>query len=244
MLISLIATGVLTVLAVLFWLIFGLSGQFPPWYSDRMRRKRLSALLAALDDAPMGTDARYLDDDDAFVERLQRFLAEHHRRYPIALFDDRGRYLFRSEGKIDVLSRSLLRSVAHGRDNELFVLLVDLFELQERLGPLTRAVRVAAARHHHVLVICPWLPGIPILDEKIDVAERAKSLRSQALSAGFRGIEAQLFRQAAEQYHSAFQTLRHEFGKSGVLLVRARQHESVRLILNRLDRLRGVRARR
>ncbi len=239
----LVAVG-LAALAMLFWLSNGLSGLFRPNSTARLRRKQLSALFAALDEAPLGTDAAYLDDDDRFCERAQRFLAEHHRRYPIVMFDELGRYLLRSETKLDVLSRALLRSVARGRDNELFVVLADLFELDDCLAPLIRAVRVACARHHQVLVICPWLPGVPIIDEKLDAAERSTAIRRHALASGFRGLEAQLFRQTAERCHQAFGRLRHEFGKSGVLLVRARQHESVRLILNRMDRLRGVRARR
>ena len=47
-----------------------------------------------------------------------------------------------------------------------------------------------------------------------------------------------------ERYHIAFQALRRTLGRAGVTLLRAQQHESVRLILNRMDRLRGVRARR
>ena len=238
------ASAGLAVLAGIIWFFHGLSGQLPPWYALRMRRKRLSALFAALDAAPPGTDARYLDDDDLFARRAQEFLAEHHRRYPIDLFDESGRYLFRGEGKIEVLAKALLRCVAHCRDNELFVILADLFELDDFLPPLIRAVRVACARHHQVMVICPWMPGIPVLDEKGSKGERSKKMREHALDLGFRGIEAQLFRQTAERYHQAFLKLRREFGKSGVLLVRAQQHESVRLILNRMDRLRGTRARR
>jgi uncharacterized protein (DUF58 family) len=240
---GLIACG-LGLLAAFIWFFHGLSGQLPPWYALRMRRKRLAAMLATLDRAPIGTEARYLDNDAIFADRLQRFLAEHHRRYPVRLFDEQGRYLFRSASKIEVLSRSLLRAVAHCRDNEMFVILADLFELEADIHPLISAIRVAGARHHQVLVICPWMPGIPVLDEKISARERSRQLRQHALDSGFRGIEAQLFRQTAERYHQAFQMLRHEFGKSGVLLVRAQYAESVRLILNRMDRLRGVRARR
>ncbi len=228
----------------LYWLVFGLSGWFRPHYKPRRQRKQLSAMLAALEDAPMGAEARYLDDDRAFVERVQGFLAEHHRRYPVALFDDQGRYLFRSERKIELLSRALLHSVARGRDNELFVLMADLFELQDFIEPLLKAVRVACARHHQVLVISPWLAGIPVLDENLSQSERTKKIRAHGLDLGFRGIEAQLFRQTVDRYHSAFQKLRHEFGKSGVLVVRAQPGESIRLILNRMERLRGARARR
>ena len=239
-----IVIAALALIAGMFWLFHGLSGQFPPWYGFRMRRKRLAALIAALDNAPLGTEARYLDDDALFAERLQRFLAEHHRRYPVEMFDVHGRYLFRSPSKIDVLSKALKRSVALGRDNELFVILADLFELEDAVEPLIRTIRVACARHHQVLVICPWMPGIPSLDEKTPVKDQAKKIRQDALDSGFRGLQAQFFAQLTQRYHKVFLSLRREFGKSGVLLVRAQQHESVRLILNRMDRLRGVRTRR
>lgn len=241
---TLLGISIAALLAVLIWFFHGLSGQFPPWYALKMRRKRLASAICALDRAPVGIEARYLYEDDLFSERLQRFLAEHHRRYPVRMHDDQGHYLFRSETKLSVLSRALLRSVAHCRDNELFVILADLFELQDDLHPLISAIRVAVARHHQVMVICPWMPGIPALDEKMERDERSKMVRKLALSAGFRGIEAQLFRQLVERYHNSFLALRKEFGKSGVLMVRAMQQESIRLILHRMDRLRGVRARR
>lgn len=241
---TLIGISGAALLAVLIWFFHGLSGQFPPWYALKMRRKRLASVICALDRDPVGMDARYLYDDALFAERLQRFLAEHHRRYPIRMHDEHGRYLFRSESKLNVLARAMLRSVAHCRDNELFVILADLFELQDDLHPLISAIRVAVARHHQVMVICPWMPGIPALNEKLTAEDRAQQIRSYALAAGFQGIEAQLYRQLVERYHKAFLTLRREFGKSGVLMVRAMQQESIRLILHRMDRLRGVRASR
>src|SRR5205814_392045 len=99
--------------------------------------------------------------DGRFAEALQTFLADHHVPYPVRLYDPDGRYLFASPGKVNVLAAALLRSIGRGRDNELFVLLADLFELDDQLDPLLKAVRVARARHHQVIVVCPWLPGIP-----------------------------------------------------------------------------------
>jgi len=243
-LVPLLVLCLLALFGLMFWMIFGLSGQFPPGHTQRMRRKRLAALLTTLDMAPPGTDALYIDDDAAMAYRLQQFLAEHHRRYPIPLYDATGRYLFRSEGKIAVLARAITQATSRARDNELFVIMADMFELRTHLDPLIRSLRVARARHHQVVVICPWMPGIPIADEELTSDQRADLFRKAALAAGFRGLEAQLFRQTAELHHRSFAEIRHEFGRGGVLIVRAQQHESVRLILNRMDRLRGTRARR
>src|SRR5439155_358262 len=82
--------------------------------------------------------------------------------YPLPLYDARGRYLFAAPRKVEVLAGALLRAVGKGRDNELFVLLADLLELDDHLAPLLAAVKVAVARHHQIMVVCPWPPGIPL----------------------------------------------------------------------------------
>src|SRR5439155_16616854 len=109
--------------------------------------------------APGGL-AMLMEDDGLMIRYAQRFLADHQVPYPLPMYDRNGRYLFAAPGKIQVLATALLRAVGKGHDNELFVLLVDLLELEDHLGPLLQAVRVARGRHHRVLVICPWPPGI------------------------------------------------------------------------------------
>ncbi len=58
-----------------------------------------------------------------------------------------------------MLASALLRAVGQGRDNELFVLLADLLELDDALDPLLKAVRVAVSRHHQVVLVAPWPAG-------------------------------------------------------------------------------------
>src|SRR5262249_17075417 len=55
-----------------------------------------------------------------------------------------------------------LRAIGKGHDNEMFVLFVDLVELGPNLEPLMRSVKVALARHHQVMVIIPWPPGLEL----------------------------------------------------------------------------------
>src|SRR5262249_25747062 len=106
-------------------------------------RKRLAALIAVRERLPAGALAQLLDDDNACSRRLQQFLAEHQVPYEVPLYDRRGRYLFARPAKVEVLAKALLRSVGRGHDNELYVLLADLLELEEdQLAPLLRAVRV------------------------------------------------------------------------------------------------------
>lgn len=228
-----LALGLPAMLGFLIWAAHGLSGFFGESYRRKRRRKSLALPIAVLEGASLGKLARWLEDDPEFGIAVQSFLAKHHRRHATALYDERGEYLFRSPGKVEVLSRALLYSIAHARDNELFVLMVDLIELEPVLGPLLAAVRVAVARHHHVMVISPWLAGVPY-----DADGGASGAPTSW------GPEGSLYRLTAGRYNRAYLAVRRAFAKLGVPVVRAEQEDQVRTILNRLDRLRGIGARR
>ncbi|MFO0880908.1 MAG: hypothetical protein U0840_26585, partial [Gemmataceae bacterium] len=179
--------------------------------------------------APGGLEL-LLEDDDLFSEQLQRFLAEHQVPATVPLYDEQGRYLFVLPRKVEVLSQALLDGVARGRDNELFVLVADLLELDDALEPLLQAVRVALGRHHQVLVVCPWPEGVPLpgaegkkrkhsLDSLGDVLEQLTITRIQA----------------------GHIRLRRAFARLGVPVICAGSRESVPLVLDRIERLRGAR---
>jgi hypothetical protein len=145
----------------------GLYRLLPLLFSARRRRrarwrKRLAALLSVRYGLAPGGLALLAEDDRACSLALQRFLGEHQVPYYLPLYDQRGRYLFAAPRKVEVLAGALLRAVGKGRDNELFVLLADLLELDEQLAPLLSAVKVAVARHHQVMVVCPWPPRVPL----------------------------------------------------------------------------------
>ena len=59
-------------------------------------------------------------------------------------------------GKIQVLTDALLKAVARGRDNEVFVIFLEVLQERSELTPLMRAIRIAVARHHRVIAIGPW----------------------------------------------------------------------------------------
>jgi hypothetical protein len=196
------------------------------------RRKQLAALLSARYGLAPGGLALFLEDDELLALHLQRFLAEHHVPYPLPLYDERGRYLFAAPGKVDVLARELLRGVGKEHDNELFVLLADLLELDDRLGPLLAAVRVAMGRHHQVVVICPWPPGVP----QPPAGGAHAAAGRPALPHG--DLAALLERATAERFHAAYQRVRRTFARLGVPVVCAAGDEPVPLILERMERLR------
>ena len=134
---------------------------------------------------------------------------------------------------MDVLAQVLLRAVGKGHDNELFVLLVDLLELVDQLEPLLRAIKVTLARHHQVMLICPWPPGIPPPRSKEERLPRATDPIVRAdLSSSLRQV-------TAARFHRAYQQLRRRFVRLGVPVICADSRDPARLILQRLDRLRA-----
>ncbi|MFO0808415.1 MAG: DUF58 domain-containing protein [Gemmataceae bacterium] len=194
-----------------------------------MWRKRLAALIATCEQLPFGAIATMSEDDAACAAALQRFLAAHQVPYDVPLYDARGRYLFARPAKVDVLAKALLRAVGRGRDNELFVVLADLLELDDDLSPLVKAVRVARARHHQILVVCPWPAGLD-LD-----AGGPPALPSADAS------PAEIVRLVAQaRARRAWTTVRRSFGRLGVPVLSATVGDPARLILHRLEQLRTL----
>jgi uncharacterized protein (DUF58 family) len=205
------------------------------WYRWR---KRLAALLAVQYDLGPGGLSVLMEDDERMARYLQRFLADHQLPYPLPLYDPEGRYLFASPGKVDVLAKVLLRAVGKGHDNELFVLLVDLLELVDQLEPLLRAIKVTLARHHQVMLICPWPPGIP------PPRRKEPGLQSPAPQAPDMDVGSSLRQVTVARFHRAYQQLRRTFVRLGVPVVCADSQDPARLILQRVDRLRAQGRRR
>jgi uncharacterized protein (DUF58 family) len=210
-------------------------------------RKQLAALVSARYGLAPGGLATLLEDDDSFALLLQRFLSEHHVPYTLPLYSPEGRYLFAAPEKVSVLADALVRAVGKGRDNELFVLLADLLELDEALDPLLRAVRVALGRHHQVVFICPWPPGLELPHTMEERRTGSVSCRVEcapnpaAHAAGSPLAPRQLWDQVTtRRFHLAYQRLRRTFTRMGVAVLCAADEEPVPLILRRLERLRSL----
>jgi hypothetical protein len=229
------------------WLLFVLSLLL----SGRARRharwrKRLAALMCVCpgDEQTGGTRVRsrlalghgaldlLLEDDDLFSLHLQRFLADHQVPCAVPLYDERGQYLFALPRKVDVLAAALLQAVSRGRDNELYVLLADLLELDDRLEPLLQAARVAMGRHHQVMLVCPWPQDVPLPGKGDDPG------RAAATDDTLPGLVRSL---AEARVHAAYHRVRRAFARLGVQVVCAGSEESVPLVLDRIERLRSAR---
>ncbi len=232
---SLLVTLILFAVIAFTILFSGRQRQLAAW------RKRLAALLAVRHGLGNGGLEALLEDDDLFTLQMQQFLAEHQVAYNLPLYDAQGRYLFAAPEKLPILGKALLRAVGLGRDNELFVLLADLLELDEHLEPLLQAVRVARGRHHQVILVCPW-PGnlhLPVATGGPPVETERQASRPSPREGTWR-----LLSEASQRsYQAAYQRVRRRFAALGVPVVCAADDEGVPLILQRIDQLRGVRGR-
>jgi uncharacterized protein (DUF58 family) len=201
-------------------------------------RKRLAALLAHRYDPMIGGVSVLLEDEDRFSLLLQRFLAEHRVPYSLPLYDTAGQYLFRAPGKLPVLGAAIIQAVGRGRDNELFVLLVDVLELDQELAPVMRAVKVALGRHHQVVVVCPWPPSIAL--PAGEGGEDSPTWVPPADPAAD-PLPRQLAPLTTQKFHAAYERIRHVFGAVGVQVVCAASEHPIAIILDRIERLRRLR---
>ncbi len=201
--------------------------RFSPTYRRAYQwRKQLAAILAVRYGLGPAGLALLLEDDARCADCLQRFLAEHQVAYPYPLYDERGGYLFAAPHKPQALADALLRRIVHGKDNELFVLCVDVLENTDNLAPLERAVCVARAKHHQVAVICPWPAGVDVPGAR--PADHAAPLDFQLI----------MQRLCTAQLHRAFAKVQRAFGRVGVRVFCAAPGDSVDWILHRMRRLR------
>ena len=56
---------------------------------------------------------------------------------------------------MELLSKALTDSVAHARDNEVYVITANLLECATNINHLLPAVKVALSRHHRVVFVVP-----------------------------------------------------------------------------------------
>jgi uncharacterized protein (DUF58 family) len=245
---------------LLFWFFHGIRGWFGFRRQELTRRKRLAAVLALRDGTGPAGIERLVNDDDAYAERVGRFFQQHQLRCPVPLYDNAGNYRFRCPGKAGVLGHALVRAVSRARDNELYVLLADLTELGSDLAPILKAARMARARHHQVLVIVPWPGDVPPPDAPGEPSHtgtagkdappagrppnRIKPKNRNPDRLRLDRLTKAVGTSLTRQYHEKYRLLRRSFGRVGATVVRVNEGDPVQLVLDRLDRLRGMRSRR
>lgn len=184
-------------------------------------RKRVSAVIAAKYGLGPAATALLMEDDATIARWMQHFLAEHRVPYDVPA---------RAITEVETIARqarALTHAVTRGRDNELFVLMGDFVSRAGYLDELLKAVRVARARRHQVLVVQPGRP--PDVTNAIPVTADARSLIRHA----------ELSRQAR-----GWRLLRKSFGRMGALVLATEAGDPVRLILHRFEQLRAIQGAR
>jgi uncharacterized protein (DUF58 family) len=229
----LLIVGLMPFLSYQIRIWYGLSGFFN---RGKIRdRKQLGLIFAALDGTGPATIERTIHDDDFVRERANRFLTDHNVRMTPTLVDDRGQYRFRHPEKAEVLSQALLRAVARVRDNEMYVILADLLALGlDGIQPIVKSVRAARARKHQVLIVVPWPDG---LAKPMD-SNHAKEFPPRP------SLAAVTKRSLEDGFISGYREMRRMLTAAGATVVRIDRDEPVKMVLDRMDRLRGVRVRR
>jgi len=109
--------------------------------------------------------------------------------------------------------------------------LADLLELEEHLGPLLKAVRVARSRHHTVLIVCPWPSSLP--------PHGAREPEAGLPPVGLPAADI-VRRMAHARTDRAWRFVRRAFGRMRVPVLNATFGDPARLILLRLEQLRAV----
>ena len=197
------------------------------WFNANRRRKKIAAILSHVYDLGPGGIMLLYHDDRLCHHYLDRWLNDHRITHPILLYDEAGRYRFRSPAKIEHLAKVLLAGVSRGKDNELFVLLADLIDLETDLSPLLRAAKVALARHHQVQIVCPWPTGVPLPDD-----------HPPSPIVQIDDLQAILNKAWIGRLHPSYREIRKAFGGLGVTVIPAPSEQTVPRILESLRRLR------
>ena len=121
-----------------------------------------------------------------------------------------------------------------------------------RPGTAREGVPGGPRRRHHVMVIVPWPADVPSPDEApaaVAVEKEGKKRRRHPddlfdSHARHKRIVKIVQDNLTRQYHEAFRAMRRELSRVGATVMRVNDGDPVRLVLDRLDRLRGMRSRR
>jgi uncharacterized protein (DUF58 family) len=208
---------------------------------ERGRRKKLAALVAV--DEGLGPGAlSWLEHDEAALSAaVQRFLARHRVAYSPPLFDPRGKYLLSDVNKSQRVAKLLARAVAHAKDDEFFVLMVDALSLLDGWEVFLKAVRTALARKHQVAVVFPWPDGLPPPNNAAWLAEGVAGV--DLLRLDERAINRLVRLLDFKAYRAAYLKVHDELARLRVPVVCMAENDAIPQLLNRLEGLRRARRR-
>ena len=127
-----------------------------PWSRRRQQnRALLASAIAQLSGMTVERQVQLLLDDALLAACCQSFLSQCGMAWLAPVVAVRGRGFHDSVARLDILAQTLLTAVSRAKDNEVFVIFADLLESSHGISRLLPALRLARARHHRVVCVCP-----------------------------------------------------------------------------------------
>jgi uncharacterized protein (DUF58 family) len=128
------------------------------WWSmlhSKLRRDRvqLSCVLAERYGLTDYEHVQLMADDDSMAQAMQRFLSEHGRAWTSPMIPAYDIPKFLSQRAVDLLVKSIQQAIMRAKDNEVFIVVVDLLSSTRSLDDIVSVLRTAKSRHHRVVVI-------------------------------------------------------------------------------------------
>lgn len=118
-------------------------------------RTQLASVIAHWYNLSEIEHTQLLIDDGPYAHFLQRLLCEHGKAWMNPLVPDPEIAKIMSQHALDPLVHSIQQAALRAKDNEVFVIFVDLLSQPRNTNELFSAFKMAKARHHRVVVVCP-----------------------------------------------------------------------------------------
>ncbi len=189
------------------------------------RHKKVAAILTALFELGPACLERAIWDQAYFAGLLAKF-CERESLWVGRGFSESALEVCReSAPKTAVLERSLRYTLRRAKDNELYVILANFAMLEDRLDSIIGTARLAAARHHRVMIVNPWLSeyfGTETSRPAWDPRDPSKTLDALA----------------RDRYVQSQEKVKKAFLEAGIPYVVLHPEDTVAFLLAHVDRLR------
>ncbi|MFN7583161.1 MAG: DUF58 domain-containing protein [Planctomyces sp.] len=127
-----------------------------PWRRRRhQQRGQLASAIAQLYGMTAERQMQLMLDDALLATFSQHFLSQCGMAWLAPVVAIRGRGFHDGVARMEALSQAVLTAVSRAKDNEVLVILADLLESSHGISHLLPALRLARARHHRVVCVCP-----------------------------------------------------------------------------------------
>ena len=130
-----------------------------------------------------------IHDDQVMAAHARRLLTNAGVAWMDPVIQARSRSFHDGLATMELLNKAIARSVLRAQDNEVYVVLANLLECATNISQLLPSLKMALARHHRVVVVCPTstfqrpdnLHELSTESTTADMLLRAEQLRTRQL---------------------------------------------------------------